>query len=348
MKGSRVFLSWSGKPCQKVAEGLGDLIANLDAGVKPFVSSRNIEIGELWTQKLSSALNSCCCGVLCLAPQALASPWVMFEAGALSKGGRQRRVYPYLLGIKGSIKSGPLAAFQARKASKDATWRLISEILKSVKADKFKRTRALERFNDEWPKLKKTIDAAKDTILAGPRYVPFNRLDDNGFHDLLDLYFDATAHQLHAVVSKELETFGSMMDDAKSLKRKLAAVRATIDGIVQNAPNTPKESIAALVREIGAAELPGAYSSLIVEWFTVVSKQRNKLKRFHHDRFNDLEAFLWQELPPKLLMETVLSGLSTLTQSRPSDRIANAHAIIKAHQAGLRTRIESRLRRTEP
>jgi hypothetical protein len=105
--------------------------------------------------------------------------------------------------------------------------------------------------------------------------------------------------------------------------------------------------MSALIREISAAGLPGAYSSLIVEWFTVVSSQRDKLKWFHHDRIHDLQAFLSQEMPPELLMRTVLSGVISLARSQPSNRIAVVHALIKAAQADLHTRIESRRRQIE-
>lgn len=45
--------------------------------------STKIGKGTEWFDELRNALNNADCGILCLTPEAIGSPWVHFEAGLL-------------------------------------------------------------------------------------------------------------------------------------------------------------------------------------------------------------------------------------------------------------------------
>jgi hypothetical protein len=61
-------------------------------------------------------------GVICVTPENLNSPWVLFEAGALAKAMQGAKVIPLLFDLEFSDISGPLAQFQAKNAT-ETGWR---------------------------------------------------------------------------------------------------------------------------------------------------------------------------------------------------------------------------------
>jgi hypothetical protein len=54
-------------------------------GVEPFVSSEDIEKGQRWNVSISKELEACSFGILFVTRENQSAPWLVFEAGALSK-----------------------------------------------------------------------------------------------------------------------------------------------------------------------------------------------------------------------------------------------------------------------
>jgi hypothetical protein len=71
-------------------------------------------------------------GILCLTPENLTAPWLLFEAGALSKAVDESNVCPLLLELQPTDITGPLAQFQAIKADKEGVWSLVKAINTSL------------------------------------------------------------------------------------------------------------------------------------------------------------------------------------------------------------------------
>lgn len=108
----KVFISWSGELSHQVALALhGQLPLFIHAAV-PWVSSEDIAKGVLWRLELAKELNEGSVGIFCVTRQNVASPWVNFEAGALSKTPEASRVIPYLFQMRPSDVKGPLSDFQ--------------------------------------------------------------------------------------------------------------------------------------------------------------------------------------------------------------------------------------------
>ncbi len=109
----KVFISWSGGLSQQVAVALRDFLPLFIHSAVPWVSSEDITKGVLWRMELSKELEEGSVGIFCITKQNVNSPWVNFEAGALSKTRETSRVIPFLFEMRPSEVSGPLGDMQA-------------------------------------------------------------------------------------------------------------------------------------------------------------------------------------------------------------------------------------------
>ncbi len=105
----KVLISWSGELSHQVALELRDRLPVFIQAVEPWVSSEDIVRGTLWRTELTRELEEGSVGVLCITRENVNSPWVNYEAGALSKTSETSRVIPYLFDMRPSDVRGPLA-----------------------------------------------------------------------------------------------------------------------------------------------------------------------------------------------------------------------------------------------
>jgi hypothetical protein len=108
----KIFISWSGKRSYNIARELGQRLPYIIQAVKPFVSSGNIRKGARWSSVLAEELKETQYGIICITRQNIMSPWLNFEAGALSKMIGQSYVSPLLFDVEPSRLHGPLSQFQ--------------------------------------------------------------------------------------------------------------------------------------------------------------------------------------------------------------------------------------------
>jgi hypothetical protein len=109
----KVFISWSGEKSYGIARELGKWLPYIIQAIKPFVSSGNIRKGARWSDVLAEELKETQYGIICITRQNVMSPWINFEAGALSKMIGQSYVSPLLFDVEPSRLRGPLSQFQA-------------------------------------------------------------------------------------------------------------------------------------------------------------------------------------------------------------------------------------------
>ncbi len=62
----------------------------------------------------------------------VSSPWILFEAGALSKSMLDSKVIPLLFGLEQSDLSGPLSQFQAQKFEETGLMEIVKAINKAL------------------------------------------------------------------------------------------------------------------------------------------------------------------------------------------------------------------------
>jgi len=112
-----------------MAEALHQWLPCVLQACEPWISNSDINAGMRWNPVLSEQLAQAHFGIVCLTKENLTSPWIHFEAGALSKSVNEANVCPYLLDIQPDELMGPLAQFQAMKADKEGTRKLIGAII---------------------------------------------------------------------------------------------------------------------------------------------------------------------------------------------------------------------------
>jgi hypothetical protein len=159
----RVFLSWSGETSKAVAEALHRWLPNVLQFVDPWMSAISIETGTRWSNGLAEELRGTRFGILCLTPENRDAPWLMFEAGALSKTVRTAFVCPYLIGLEPHDLVGPLAQFQATRANRDGTRSLLRSINQACTGPALSERQLQEAFNNWWPKLQKSLNGLQES-----------------------------------------------------------------------------------------------------------------------------------------------------------------------------------------
>lgn len=161
----KVFISWSDKTSQKVAEALGDWLPYVIQAVEPFISSGSIDKGERWGDELNNQLKQTSYGIICLTRHNINAPWMNFEAGAISNAIRQSRVSPFLFQVESDRVTGPLQQFQQTVYGKEEIlnqqeiFRLVSSINDVLEEDqRVPRERLKREFLQWWGELKDKLD----------------------------------------------------------------------------------------------------------------------------------------------------------------------------------------------
>lgn len=72
------------------------------------MSSEDIEKGARWQEDLSTKLADTDLGIVCVTPENVRAPWILFEAGTLAKALDRSRVCTYLLDLRPEDLDGPL------------------------------------------------------------------------------------------------------------------------------------------------------------------------------------------------------------------------------------------------
>lgn len=128
----KIFISWSGDRSQKLAEALREWLPLVLHYAQPWLSKSDIEAGERWSVEVAKELEESNFGIICVTKENLASPWILFESGALAKSMKDGRVIPLLLDLDFKEISGPLAQFQAKKADQAGIRELVISLNKSA------------------------------------------------------------------------------------------------------------------------------------------------------------------------------------------------------------------------
>lgn len=153
----KVFISWSGEHSKAVANALAKLIKVVIQSAKPWVSDKEIQAGDRWSSVIAAGLVDAQFGIICITPTNQTSPWLNFEAGAISKNVEESKIVPYLHGLTfPNMINGPLSQFQAKEANKEDTFKVLSAI-NSALLQPLENETLQEAFNSYWTTFEETI-----------------------------------------------------------------------------------------------------------------------------------------------------------------------------------------------
>lgn len=153
----KIFISWSGERSKRLAEILRNWLPLVIQRIQPYYSDSDIEKGARWGTKIASELEASEYGLICLTPENREAPWIMFEAGALSKNIGISRVCPILFGLSPLDIQGPLVQFQAARYTKPDVKALLRS-LNSCMSESALPSAVLDvAFEKWWPDLESQI-----------------------------------------------------------------------------------------------------------------------------------------------------------------------------------------------
>ena len=130
----KVFLSWSGDTSHQIAEKLYRWLPMVIQKIEPYISTE-IEKGTRWGSDIAEELEKCTFGIACVTKENREAPWLLFEAGALSKSVSEGKLAPLLFGLEQSdIQRSPLTQFQLTKFERVEFFRLLETINDTLEA----------------------------------------------------------------------------------------------------------------------------------------------------------------------------------------------------------------------
>lgn len=180
----KVFISWSGDATRQVALLLKDWLACVLSGAKTFLSSADIRKGSRWSLELAKQLEDTDYGLMLLTRDNLVAPWILFEAGALSKSVGHAHVCTILLGdLTPADLVGPLSEFQATTFARDDIRRLASDINAQLGDSSLEGATFTKVFDKWWPDLERSVVE----VLSADTPVHVSRPDSEILREVLEL-----------------------------------------------------------------------------------------------------------------------------------------------------------------
>lgn len=218
----KVFISWSGNQSKEIAEAIRAWLPSVLQTVKPYFTPNDIEKGNRWSSDIANELDSSSVGVFCITRENLNSPWIMFEAGAISKKVDSSLVCPILFGLGNADITGPLTQFQTTLFSKSDMHSLVSTI-NNANADNVLEKEVLrDAFEAFWPKLETRINELLNE--TAPNSEGHSRSDRELLEEMLGLTRNILktdrlklkgdkSNQFNLLISNFLTSFHAVFED---------------------------------------------------------------------------------------------------------------------------------------
>jgi len=154
----KVFLSWSGGRSKAIAEVVRKWLPSVLQAVRPYFSPDDVSKGSRWSSEIAKELELSRVALLFITPENPEAPWLVFEAGALSKNLDRSKVCPLLFGeIEPTDIKGPLVQFQAAKFGREEMRRVL-KMINTELGDTGLASEVLDSvFEMWWPKLEEQV-----------------------------------------------------------------------------------------------------------------------------------------------------------------------------------------------
>jgi hypothetical protein len=149
------------------------------------MSETDIDPGSRGLPEITERLAGTKVAISCLTPENLDSAWILFEAGALSKTlDDKTRLCTYLLGgLQPEDIKPPLGMFQATRAEKEPTRKLVHTINRALNTIPIEESVLNEIFDAMWPKFQERL-----TEIPAPEVnVPAKRPSEEMIAEILEI-----------------------------------------------------------------------------------------------------------------------------------------------------------------
>jgi hypothetical protein len=183
----KVFISWSGDQSRELADVLRDWLPAVLQSVKPFFTPSDIEKGARWGKDIAQELEASSFGIFCLTKENLTKPWIMFEAGALSKRMDTSKVCPVLFGVENADLEGPLVQFQASPFSETEMRKLVKTLNAGLGELRLDDSVLNSVFEMWWPKLSERVTTVMEQYSGKTKAVTTTRSDRDILEEVLQL-----------------------------------------------------------------------------------------------------------------------------------------------------------------
>ena len=140
---------------------LRDWLPSVIQSLTPYVSSEDIDKGARWSTDIAKELEDSTFGILCVTKDNLEAPWLLFEAGALSKMMDKSSVCPFIFDLKRAEVKGPILQFQSTIFDKDDVKKLLLTLNKACGDSGLKEELLSKTYDVWWPNLEESLKAIK-------------------------------------------------------------------------------------------------------------------------------------------------------------------------------------------
>lgn len=179
----KLFISWSGSLSHQIAKELQDWFPQVINQLVPFVSSESIKKGDRWILDVYAELEQSSFGIVCLTKENLLEPWIMFEAGALSKNVSESKVSCVLFdNLKQNEIKSPLSLFQNTEFRKDDFYELILSVNHALGEKKISDSVLNKSFEKWYPDLEEKIKKIQTDYIP---ILPLKQEGDNTLNEIL-------------------------------------------------------------------------------------------------------------------------------------------------------------------
>jgi hypothetical protein len=182
MEKMKIFISWSGPRSVAVAQVLYEYLPMINNAFDPWLSSEDIDKGSRSTAEIAQALVAAKAGIICLTPNNLTAPWILFEAGGIAKTVDKPLACTLLIGLEPSDVSKPLGEFQHTRLKEKDLLQLVKTLNKASGENARQDSEIDKAFKLCWPELNEKLKHLPDD---GPSERP-QRSPADMFAEILD------------------------------------------------------------------------------------------------------------------------------------------------------------------
>lgn len=262
---TKVFISWSGELSKQIAEAIRSWLPSVIQSVKPYYTPNDINKGSRWNAEIAHELEESNIGIICLTKDNIEKPWILFEAGALSKNVGSSNVCPILFNFESSQLTGPLLSFQATRFEKSDMKKLLKTINEACGESKLDASVLDNVFEMWWPKLEEHIKSIIED------YKGESPQRDRSDRELLEEILSLSRGLSRIRFTKESSSI-----ERRELRMSLNHLLESIDNIQFRMLDEGKEEYVSCLEELYPALEHICETMGYPEWFTVFMGKREQ------------------------------------------------------------------------